>query len=71
MKDAAELYKRSEEDKLIERADLKIVTNDYLTMSSRTQCDYYIKFNGKTYDNAEAVKKLRDTIEPEDFFTND
>jgi hypothetical protein len=47
--------------------DLQTVANDYLTMSSGAQGDYYIKFRGKTYDNAEAVKKLRDTIEPEDF----
>jgi hypothetical protein len=71
MKDAAELYKRSEDDKLIECADLKTVVNDYLTMSSSTQRDYYIKFHGKTYENAKAVKKLRDTIEHEDSFTND
>jgi hypothetical protein len=69
MKDAAELHKRSEKDKLIERADLETVANDYLTMSPSTQRDYYIKFRGKTYGNAEAVKKLRDTIEPE--VTND
>jgi|HubBroStandDraft_6_1064221.scaffolds.fasta_scaffold185122_3 hypothetical protein len=67
MKDTAELYNRSQDNKLIERFDLQTVANDYLTMSSGAQGDYYIKFRGKTYDNAEAVKKLRDTIEPEDF----
>jgi hypothetical protein len=67
MKDTAELYKRSENNELIEHFDLKTVANDFLTLSPSTRRDYYVKFRGKIYDNAEAVKTLRDTVDTEEF----